>query len=150
MARATPGRIAAAVVLVVVLAGAVHWFVPFLTTDRAVITSSPSLSGVFSSNEVRVAPRRRLCVAPVPFDPQSRLVRLNVTSGGRAVPLSVRATGPGYVAQTTLQRYATGAGVAVSAPLSPPRRPVTGSLCVVNTGRAAISLLGTQEPRSLS
>ena len=149
MGRATPGRITAVVILVVFAFGTLRWFVPFVSGDRTVITSSPSLAGVFSSNQVRVKPRAVLCVAPVPFDPASQLVRLNVTSARRASPLAIEARGPGYVARTRLAHYALGTGVGVSAPLTAPRREVSGSLCVRNAGRSSVSLTGTQEPRSL-
>ena len=89
-------KVAAVIVLLVFAAGAVRWFVPSLTLQRDVITSTPSLDGISVRNEIKVRGGETACIKPVPLDPEVRQVRLLLHAlGTRPSPLALTITAPG-------------------------------------------------------
>jgi hypothetical protein len=150
-------RRAAAVVAVVglalVAAGALIEWRPFLTRDRAVVTATPSLSGLFERAEVPVRPREVACVSPVPISRTTGRVQLALTTltSPRPQPLVVTAEGAGgYRSRIRAASYPVGPASGVDVPIRPPARDVVGRVCVRNAGRRRIALIGTTETRSLT
>jgi hypothetical protein len=144
--------IAPAVALVVVFAGAVHWLVPHLTAQRPVVTSTPSLQGQWSLNEVKVRSGQRACIAPLPLDPGVREVQMLVHGHGSApAPIAIELSGPGYTGRARFDNYIVSAATPVQAQFDrPPSGSTDGTMCLRNLGRHSIGLVGTSEPESLS
>lgn len=146
-----PALLAPLLVVVVYAAGALHWYVPFLTQQRIAVASTPSMQPLFSIDAVRVRPGSRACIAPLPLDPSVASVELLVRSPDRAAPLAIALTAPGYRSRTTATGYDPGDATKVTVPVRPrPARAVDGTLCVRNAGRRAIGLVGTAAPQSVT
>jgi len=143
-------KVAAAIVLLVFAVGTVRWFVPSLTLQRAVLTSTPSLDGISVRNEIKLRRDQTACIRPVPLDPEVRQVRLILHAlGTRASPLELTVSGRGYTGHGRFEGYATKSQVPVVASLDrAPTSAEDGQLCVRNAGRRAVSLVGTSEPES--
>jgi hypothetical protein len=139
-------------VIAVYLAGALHWYRPFLTQERTAVAGTPSLEALYSLKEVPLSTGQRACITPLPLDPDVRNVRLVLHPGGSgAVPLSFTLRAPGYVGRGRFTGYPAGATVPVIAPVSPaPALTADGTLCVRNEGRHTVGLVGTDEPQSVS
>src|SRR5439155_20314648 len=132
-----------------VAAGALHWFVPFLTAKRDVTASTPSIGALFDRNEVNVPAGATACVAPVRFDSHTQVARLRVLARRRPAPrLVIVARAPGYRSAAPVGRHATGGDQPVTAPPTPPPGPLEGRLCVVDRGRRPVRFVGTSEIRS--
>jgi hypothetical protein len=145
-------RVAAAIVIVVFLIGAVRWFVPSLTLERQTVDSTPSLQGLFVRSEVLVRGGGRACITPLPLDRDVREVQLLLHARGKEdIPLDVSLRGPGYNATTQLTASATGSDVLATGRLSSAPTAVSdGTMCVRNRGRRSVGLVGTNEPSSLT
>lgn len=148
----TLALVAPLVLLVVYLAGALHWYRPFLDQRRAVVASTPSLEGIQSLKEVRLRPGQRGCIQTLPLDPQDHRLRLVLWAhAARPVPLSFALRGRGYAARGRFAGYPAGGPAPVIAPVSPaPPAAFDGTLCVRNEGRHSVGLVGTDEPNSLT
>jgi hypothetical protein len=142
--------LAAGIVIVVFVAGALRWFVPSLTLERQTVDSTPSLQGLFIRSEVVLPGGGRACIAPLPLDRGVREVQLLLHARGKddiALDVSLRA--PRYAATTQLTAGATGSDVLASGRLSSvPTDVVDGTMCIRNRGRHSVALVGTSEPES--
>jgi hypothetical protein len=150
--RSRDAILAVASVLVVFALGALVRFVPHLTQAHPVSVSTPSPEGLVSVQEVKVRPGQRACIAPVPLEPAIRHVRMVLHAlGTNASPLEFELTGPGYRATGRFAGYTPGARVPVIADVAPPPTSITdGTLCLRNTGRRSVGLVGTDEGFSAS
>lgn len=144
--------VAALLVIAVYVAGALHWYRPFLTQERTVVVSTPSLEALYSLKEVRLRPGQHACISPLPLDPDVRSVRLVLhPRGSGGIPLSFALRAPGYVGRGRFAAYPAGATVPVIAPVRPtPALTADGTLCVRNEGRRTVGLVGTDEPQTVS
>jgi hypothetical protein len=146
-------RVAAALVLVVFAIGAVLFYAPWLTEQRTVVTSTPSLQGISSLGEVKLPGKQRACIRPLPLDQNVREVQMLLDTRGHSSPrVALTLTGPGgYRATAQFARYAPGSATVVVARLSrAPQATGDGQLCLRNTGRRAIGLVGTGEAESVT
>jgi hypothetical protein len=142
----------ALLVLLVFAAGAVKWYRPWLTQPRTVVTSSPSLDGISYRAEVKLPAGQSACIRPLPLDPGVRQIRmlLDVT-GARAPVVELTLRGAGYEGRARFADYPVSPATIVLAQLSrAPSRAEDGELCLRNTGRRAIGLVGTSEPDSVT
>jgi hypothetical protein len=132
--------------------GALWFYVPHLTEDRADVLSTPSLVGYQSRKEIVVHLGQQACITPVPLEPALRAVRMVLHARGAqssALELELRATG--YRGTGRFAGYASGAVVGAEAAVSPkPPRDVDGVLCLRNTGTHSVGLVGTDEPITLA
>ena len=130
--------------------GALWFYVPHLTEDHANVLSTPSLVGFQTSKQVVVRRGQQACIAPVPLEPALRTVRMVLQARGtQASPLELELRAPGYRGTGRFAGYQAGSAVNVEAAVSPaPPRNADGTLCVRNTGRRAVGLVGTDEPLS--
>jgi hypothetical protein len=144
--------ISAGVVLAVFAVGAIVVFVPSLTVQRGVVTSTPSLDGLNARAAVGVPRHRTACIRPVPLDPGARFVHMLVSvKGKRTWPLELTLRSRGFVAHGRFAGYPPDTQTPVGARLDrAPLTPQRGELCVRNTGRRTVSLVGTNEPALLS
>ncbi len=150
--RSRSSILAVASVLVVFALGALVRFVPHLTEDHPVSVSTPSPEGLVSVQEVKVRPGQRACIAPVPIEPAIRRVRMVLHAlGTSASPLDIELRGPGYRGTGRFAGYAPGTRVPVVADVTPaPTSTADGTLCLRNTGRRSVGLVGTDEGFSAS
>ena len=146
-------KLAAALVLAVFAIGALLWYAPWLTEQRIVAASTPSLDGISYRAEVKLPGRKTACIRPLPLDPNVREVQMLLdTRGNRAPAVDLTLTGPGgYRATGRFAGYApSGASIVVARLSQAPRQTADGQLCLHNTGRRAIGLVGTSEPESVT
>jgi hypothetical protein len=146
-------KLAAALVLVVFAIGAVLWYAPWLTEQRVVTASTPSLDGISYRAEVQLPGRKKACIRPLPLDPNVREVQMLLdTRGNPPPPVDLTMTGPGgYHATGRFAGYASsGASIVVARLSQAPPQAADGQLCLHNTGRRAIGLVGTSEPESVT
>jgi hypothetical protein len=145
-------KVAAALVLVVFAVGVAASYVPWLTRQGPVLNSTPSLDGITSRSEIKVRSGQQACIKPVPLDPGDRQLQMLLhTRGDRAPVVDVTVKAPGYVGRGRFQGYPiSGATPAVTNLSQAPPRAENGELCLRNTGRRALWLVGTSEPESLT
>jgi hypothetical protein len=146
-------KLAAALVLAVFAIGAVLFYAPWLTEQRTIVAGTPSLDGISYRAEVKLPGGKTACIRPVPLDPNVREVRMLLdTRGNPARTVDVTLTGPGgYRASGRFANYPPSGATIVSTRLSEaPPRAADGQLCLHNTGRRAIGLVGTSEPESVT
>src|SRR4051794_4757778 len=133
----------AAIGLVALLVGAVLLFVPFLDQKREVVASTPATLSPNEQGTLRLKPNDQLCVAPVPLDSKSQLLRFGVVTGGkRGGPLAVRTSAPGGVRTKAAVPGGYPEGP-VEVALRPQAHDVLGRICVSNTGQRPVALLST-------
>jgi hypothetical protein len=145
--RRTP--VAAAVLgLVIVAIGALAFWKPFLTKDRKVVTSTPSLPGVFVRKVLPLSGGQTACVRPVPLSTATGQAELTVVARDRhPTDLLVEARGPGYRSSGVIPAIAYPKGdTFAAARLQPPPRDLTGEICVTPRQRPGVGLVGTDEP----
>jgi hypothetical protein len=140
------------VLLATFVLGALWFYVPHLTEDRADVLSTPSLVGVQVRKEVVVRRGQQACISPVPLEPALRTVRMVLHArGAQASELQFELRAPGYRGSGRFAGFPAGSIVGVDGAVSPaPPRDVDGVLCLRNTGRRAVGLVGTDEPVSSS
>jgi hypothetical protein len=150
--RSRSWMLAVASVLVVFALGVLVRYVPHLTQDHPVSVSTPSPEGLVSVQEVKVRPGQRACIAPVPLEPAIRRVRMVLHAlGTNASALDIELRGPGYRGTGRFAGYTPGARVPAVADVSPaPTTTADGTLCLRNTGRRSVGLVGTDEGFSAS
>jgi hypothetical protein len=150
--RRTPLLVPALLVLLVFAIGAVKWYVPWLTLQRTVVTSTPSLDGISYRAEVKVPAGKTACIRPLPLDPGVRQVRMLLdVSGAQAPVVELTLRGAGYEGRGRFAGYPLSSATIVVAQLShAPSRAEDGELCLRNTSRRAIGLVGTSEPDSVT
>jgi hypothetical protein len=143
--------LAAALVLLVFLAGAVKWFGPSLTLKRETVDSTPSLQGKDIRSVVEVPKGGRACIGPLPLDPQVHAVQLLLFAGRRPGAAELALRGPGYVGRARIAAVpAGGDAISVARLDRAPTATGDGTLCLRNRGRGALGLVGTTEAESLS
>jgi hypothetical protein len=131
--------------LVVLGAGAAHWWVPWLTRDRDFAASVPQPPPLFNLPFIGLDARERACFPDAVMDSHSETARFRVHLGRRpAQPLTLTLGGPGY---RTVRRipatYANDATIGV--PVRPPARDVAVRVCLSNDGRRRIALFGSDD-----
>lgn len=150
--RLSPAAIAALVASVFVVAGALVWFLPYLTQKRAFVADVAAPPPLFTLSEISVPARGQACLSDVTVEPNARqaqfTVRPGVTSPTGGPPFQLILQAPGYRSVT---RLAGGyPGGAANLPISAPTRAVIGTACFANQGRIPLALSGSMEARTIS
>jgi hypothetical protein len=144
--------VATALAAVLLIAGALVWFKPFLTARRQPVASVPEPAALFAVTPFTVRPGEQACMSAVALEPDARVAEFQlrpvrpVPQGGPPVDLVLSA--PGYRAVLAVPGGYPGGSVAL--PITPPRHTRIGTACFVNRGRTAVNLIGTSEPRTVS
>lgn len=132
--------------LVVALAAALHWWEPFVTNERTVVTSTPSPGPNGPALNIPLAPGSRLCVTPAAIDVATRQAQVALAPTTQSVTLAVEASGPGYQSRQDITVAPSAKVQSVNGGLSGPPRNVTGDVCLRNVSDTRVALLGTNNP----
>jgi len=145
--------LATALAALLLLAGALIWFRPFLTRVTQPIASIPSPRAIYAPTAFVVAPHEQACMSSVALEPDARLAMFEPVPPTTPTPSSPPAlelvlSAASYRSATTIPRRPQGDEVAL--PIAPPPRSLIGTACFVNRGGSSASLAGTVEARTLS
>ncbi len=142
----------AGLLALLVLAGALLWFRPFLTNKRPVVAEVPTPGAIFDPIEYPLPRGAEACMNVITVTPQSEVaqfvVRPDGAKGQLGPPIDLVLSAPGYRSVLKVPGGYPGGGVALA--ITPPKHPVVGTACFVNKGRIAAALLATDEPRTVS
>ncbi len=148
---AAPGLVAA-LAGVLVLAGALVWFLPALTSKKPSIAEVPTPPARLTLAEFAVPPHQQACMSSVTITPDSRqaLFRLRPAKPGPGggPPVELVLSGPGYRSTATVPGGYPGGSVALA--VTPPRSVLIGSACFVNIGRSTVLFDGTTEAGTIA
>lgn len=137
---------------VVLLAGALNWFVPFLLARSQNVAEVPAPPPLFTVTEYRVAPHGRACENLVAVTPQSRrasfMLRPIKHAAGGGPPVQLTLSAPGYEASASIPGGYPG-GLA-TVPILAPARALIATACFVDRGTVPVLLDGTTEVRTMS
>ena len=143
---------AVALMALLVLGGALHWFRPFLEQERQPVAGVPAPPGLFTANGFAVPSHGRACMTSVTLEPDGRLaafwLRPATASRTGGPPVDLVLNAPGY--RAVLHVPGGYPGGSVELPIAPPSHPEIGQACFVNRGQSTVLLTGTNEPRSVS
>jgi hypothetical protein len=143
--RRRPALIALAAFVVI---AAILW-VPWATTKRTVVASTPVPPALFGVTPAPLKPGQNACMSQVTLDPMSQVAEIGVnTSGKPGPPLDVVASGPGYRATARVPAGYTDTP-ALHFDMTPPRHALVGQICIRNAGHISMSLNGTTEFRTM-
>jgi hypothetical protein len=142
----------AALTLALLLAGALVWFLPALTTKEQPTAGVPAPPALFALAEFAVPPHQEACMSSVTITPESGLAlfRLRPAKAGKAggPPVELVLSGSDYRSVAHVPGGYPGGSVTL--PVTPPSRTLIGSACFVNRGTSTVLLDGTTEPRTVS
>ena len=134
--------------LVAFLLAVGYFFVPYLTVERTIVSSTPSPfpRSPKSATLIKLRPRSAVCLDLVGLEPLSEqaLIRLN-TRGRPRVPVAVELSGPGYRARSVLRPKDYVSGTDVLVPVRAPRRELLGEACIRNVGDGPVWATGSAE-----
>jgi hypothetical protein len=143
----------AALLCVLVLAGAGAWFVPYLTSGRQFVAEVAGPPALFEVTEFAVPAHEEACMDSIALDPQSDLATFffrpakQTPQGGPPLQLVLSATGYRGVVDVPGGYHGGSATLPIT---PPPTRTLLGTACFVNRGATTVLLDGTTEPRSVS
>ncbi len=149
-----PGLATGCAVLIALLlfAGALVWYRPFLTTPSQPVAEIPAPPALFVAHQFPLAGHQQACMDTVTVTPQSQLVSFSLFPGGTATgggpPVLLTLTAPGYAAKVAVPGGYPGGSATL--PLSPPKHPRIVTACFHNLGAGTVLLVGTSEPRTVS
>src|SRR4051812_30917743 len=138
------------VTALVVVFGALVWFVPYVEQSRQPVSSTGASPPFYSVRPVPLAPGSLACMTDVTIDTNAGLAQFVAIPGSQAAPpLRVSARGPdGYQSPAVQLSGGYRNPTPQTAAIRPPTRALIGEVCVRNVGRVAVSLVGTTEKRT--
>jgi hypothetical protein len=144
--------LAAVLSAVLILIGALLWFLPYLTSQRVPVAEVPAPAALSALTPFAVAPQAQACMSPVTVTPDSDIAEFQLRpaapspTGGPPVELVLSA--PGYRAVLAVPGGYPGGGVGL--PIAPPAHAEIASACFINRGKTPVLLIGTSEGRTTS
>jgi hypothetical protein len=134
----------------VFLAGVAAIFLPALSEDRLMIASTPVADPVSPLEKLPLRPKANLCLDSIPFTPDAARVRLLVPAlDGPPQPLRVRLRARGLdETRNVPPTYAAQSAIVLG--FTSVERAAFGTVCVRNTGRRAVNIGMTSDPRNIS
>jgi hypothetical protein len=144
--------VAAGLALILVLAGALIWFRPYLERNAFATSEIPASPALFALTEFALPPHQSACMNSVAVEPNSQVAEFQLhpvapdPRGGP--PIALVLSGAGYSSEGQVAGGYLG-GV-VAAQIKPPTRAVIGTACFVNRGTTTTRLVGSAEARSVS
>jgi hypothetical protein len=148
--RDQPALTAVAVGSMLLLAGALIWFLPYLTEGRRSVAEIPSPPALKTVSEFALAPGQQACMSYLAVTPNSRVAKFRVRAvtarGGP--PIELRLSAFRYETRAHLAGGYTTGGATL--PIVAPSHALLGEACFVNRGKVTALLDGTTEPRTVS
>ena len=130
------------------LVACIAWFVPYLTRERENVAGVPVPTPFVAQAHVVMRPGAEACLSDVAFDTDAEVVEVTALTVPRSRPtLKILAEAPGYRETATVPGGSEPL-TALRAPIDPPERSVIGTLCIENSGKRRIDLLGTTDSRT--
>jgi hypothetical protein len=138
-------RVALAIGLVLLVAAAAVWGLPYLTRDRHYYAATPQPKPLYTATTVPLRPGQRACLDRAVVDRYSEQARLLVYLHGRPpAPLELTLVGRGYSAAARVPAtYADSRPVQVA--VRPPSRPTEVTICVRNAGARRVALFASDD-----
>ena len=150
--RISLAAVCVAVMAIVMLAGALKWYRPFLTRATQPVASAPAPTALFQVTEFRVPAHQQACMSSVSVTPQSDraffLLRPPSPTPKGGPPVLFTLTAPSYRASLAVPGGYPGGSVDL--PVAPPRAPVIATACFFNRGPGPVVFDGTTEDRTVS
>jgi hypothetical protein len=161
-----PAR-ATALAALVILAGVLAVFVPYVVRDRTLSAGVPAPPALYASTEFALAPRRSACMSSVSVEPDSHLARFaarpapSPPQGGAQTPMPAERPKSGWRPPVEISIAAHGyhaSGIApaghgykqLSVAIVSPKHAVLSTVCFLNRGHSGVALEGTTEARTVS
>jgi hypothetical protein len=147
-----PG-LAAAVALLLIVAGGLLVLRPHLRGGQELVAGVPAPAAFYAITPFDVPPHEQACMSSVTIDADSRLAAFGLAPatatkhGGPPVDLVLRAAGYRGVVKVP-GGYPGGSAALPIVP--PPKRSEIGTACFVNLGSTTVALNGTVEGRTVS
>jgi len=152
LARIGIARLCGTVMVLLVIAGVLRWFVPFLTRGMTSIAEVPSAPPLFQATSFSVPPGKQACMVVVTVTPDSHFalfgLRPDKSTSSGGPPVLLKLDGAGYHSSVSVPGGYPGGTVTL--PLVPPKHPVITTACFLNKGRTTVALTGTTEVRTVS
>ena len=142
----------AALMAVLLLAGALAWYLPPLRAHTRPMAEVPAPPALFFAARLSVPAHRRACQRSVTVTSDSRVAQFDLfpapgaTSGGPPIRFTLGA--PGYHAQADVSGGYPGGAAAL--PITPPPHDVIATACFANLGSAPLILVGSTEGRTVA
>ena len=142
----------AALAAALIVAGALIWFLPYMTDKRPAVAEVPTPPALFALSDYPLPPGGSACMNTITITPQSQVAEFDLRpakqtpAGGPPVDLVLSAPGYRYV----LAVPGGYPGGSVALPITPPKRAEIGTACFLNKGHSAVLLPGTSEPRTVA
>lgn len=137
---------------ILILAGALVWFRPFLTGERPAVAEVPTPPALFAVTPFVVPAHGSACMGTVTITPQSQVAEFGLRPGkptpAGGPPVELVLSAPGYRSVLAVPGGYPGGSVAL--PITPPKRAEIGTACFIDEGRSAVILPGTTEARTVS
>jgi hypothetical protein len=150
--RLSLSALATALAAVLVLGGALIWFVPYLTRKQEAVAEVPNPPALLAVTEFPLPPHQQACMSAITVDPKSHVAQfqLRPLKPTRALgpPVDLVLSAPGYTGVVHVPGGYPGGAVAL--PLNAPPRTVIATGCFVNRGKSTVLLDGTTETRTVS
>lgn len=138
--------------VVLILAGALIWFRPYLTQARQAVSEIPGPAPMSAFSSFSVPPRGHACMSTVGINPTSHIAEFSLrpakASPAGGPPVRVTLSAPGYNTSVEIPRGYPGGNAVL--PIDPPKQAVIGTACFTNLGKMPVLLNGTTEPRTIS
>lgn len=145
-------RLCGTVMVLLVIAGVLKWFVPFLTRGMTSFAEVPSAPPLFNVTYFSVPPGKQACMVVVTVTPDSHFARFGLRPAKPTAvggpPVLLKLDGAGYHSSVSVPGGYPGGTVTL--PLVPPKHPVITTACFLNQGRTTVALTGTTETRTVS
>jgi hypothetical protein len=145
-----------ALMLAVMLAGALGWMLPHLRAVRPVRAGVPAPPPLFMVSELSLPPHGQACMQEVTVQPNSGLAEFNLrpthpgSGGPGGPPVRLVLTARGYRASAYVPGGYPGGAASVDILPGPPRQAVLASACFSNLGRESVNLESSTEARTIS
>jgi hypothetical protein len=146
--------VVAALMLALMLAGALGWVIPYLRAPRPVVAGVPAPPPLFTASAFTLAAHEQACMSDVTVESNSRLAEFELRparpgpAGGPPVRLVLRAHD--YQASVNVPGGYPGGAATLPITPGPPARTVIASACFTNLGHAPVNLQGSTEPRTIA
>jgi len=147
-----PSGAAATLAVVLILAGALIWFGPYLTRKEPFLAATPAPAALLPPSEFPLAPQQQACMSSVTINPNSRVAQFGLrpakTTPRGGPPVELVMSGSGYRAVAIVPAGYLGGDLGL--PITPPKHALIGSACFTNRGTTTVLLIGSVEARTIS